>query len=183
MKVTLHNRPYYGSPEDIVRKLRERDHGQPRDVDTYIKRVANSLDFKVNGNSVADRCEDFLVSAIKIGLAQPVFHPEHLDSHAIRVLRKARGLSKEKLAHQLGVALMTINRWEDSSTAAEPKRFDIIQRVLFEQVSLSSLSTPDTSATSATSTVERPTMLRIRQQHRQLARWRPEPTRHRLGAL
>jgi transcriptional regulator with XRE-family HTH domain len=145
-----------------------------------MKRVAARLDFKVDGNSVADRCEDFLVSAIKIGLAQPIFHPEHLDNYAIRVLRKVRGLSKEKLAHQLGVVLMTINRWEDGSTGAEPKRFDIIQRVLFDQAAP---STPETSPTSTKSTIERPTLLNIRQRHRQVARWRPEPTRHRLGTF
>ena len=175
MKVQIHGRAYFGSPENIVRQLRERDHGRPRDVDTYMKRVASSLAFKVEGESVADRCEAFLVEAIRAGFALPVYHIEHIDGHAIRVLRKVQGFSKERLATQLGVVLMTINRWEDGSTQAEPKRFDKIRSVLFERASDPSSAGSSSPLAAADSTGGR-SLKASRDRLRAVGRWPRHPT-------
>lgn len=96
MKVQVHGRAYFGTPEDIVRQLYERDHGRPRDVDAYMRRVASGLALRVEGGDVADRCEAFLVEVIWAGFALLVCHPEHVDADAIRLLGKVHDLSRAR---------------------------------------------------------------------------------------
>jgi DNA-binding transcriptional regulator YiaG len=121
MKITmaLDQRTYSGSPVDIVRKLRaDAIHMKTRDADAYMRVVAARLkameqaDIELDGDSLEERCESFLAGTIRSRMAAPVFQREHLDSASIRVLRRARGLTQERLAALLGVSFTTLNRWE-----------------------------------------------------------------------
>jgi transcriptional regulator with XRE-family HTH domain len=132
MKISmlLDRRTYAGSPVDIVRKLRaDAIHMKTRDIDAYVRTVVTRLraeqqaDIDLEGSSLEERCESFLAGVIRSGMAIPVFQRDHLDAAAIRVLRRARRLTQERLAALLRVSFATVNRWEagehlPSNTAA-----------------------------------------------------------------
>jgi len=117
--MALDRRSYAGSPVDIVRKLRsEAVHMKTRDTDAYMRAVVTRLrgeeqaDIKIEGESLEERCESFLAGIVRARLTHPVFQREHVDAGAIRVLRRARGITQERLASLLQVAFATVNRWE-----------------------------------------------------------------------
>ena len=139
---------FVGAPVDIVRKLRARDHGKTRDVDAFMRRVADELRFGIDGETLEQRCDAFLIGLIKSGPATPEFHASHVDAHAVRILRKVHGLSRDKLAQTLGVAPMTVNRWESGEHAVSADRLNSIKQMLFDTVS----SQPEWSAEPALAT-------------------------------
>lgn len=117
--MALDRRTYAGAPVDIVRKLRgDAVHMKTRDVDAYLRAVVARLrdeqeaEIELDGASQEERCESFLAGIVRSGMATPVFQQEHLDASAIRVLRRARRLTQERLASLLGVSFATVNRWE-----------------------------------------------------------------------
>lgn len=122
----------FGTPIEIARRMRGRAHAKGRDLDAYMRKVAGEHGFEIEGETLEDRCEAFLVGLIAKGPARPVF-AAGVDLHAIRVLRRVLGLSRERLAQVLGVSLMTVNRWETGDHAISADRLPIIKRVLFEQ--------------------------------------------------
>jgi transcriptional regulator with XRE-family HTH domain len=125
---------FFGTPADIVRRMRGRAHTRGRDLDAYMRKVAGEYGFELDGESVDERCEAFLVGLIAKGPARPVF-AAGVDMHAVRVLRQVLGLSREKLAQSLGVSQMTVNRWEAGGHAIADDRLEDIKRVLFDRVS------------------------------------------------
>lgn len=117
--MALDRRAYAGSPSDIVRKLRaDAVHMKTRDTDAYMRAVVARLrteqqaDIKIEGDSLEERCECFLAGTIRARMARPVFQREYVDASAIRVLRRARGITQERLASLLQVSFATVNRWE-----------------------------------------------------------------------
>jgi transcriptional regulator with XRE-family HTH domain len=117
--MTLDRRTYAGAPIDIVRKLRaDAVHMKTRDTDAYMRAVVTRLraeqqaDIKLEGDSLEERCESFLAGIVRSRMALPVFQREHVDAGAIRVLRRAREITQERLASLLQVAFATVNRWE-----------------------------------------------------------------------
>jgi DNA-binding transcriptional regulator YiaG len=117
--MALDRRTYAGAPIDIVRKLRAAAiHMKTRDIDAYMRVVVTRLraerqaDIKIEGDSLEERCESFLAGSIRTRMASPVFQREHIDASAIRVLRRARGITQERLAALLQVSFATVNRWE-----------------------------------------------------------------------
>ncbi len=141
--MTLDRRTYSGSPVDIVRKLRgDAIHMKTRDVDAYMRVVVARLkdteqaDIELDGNRLEERCESFLAGTIRSGMALPIFQRERLDAAAIRVLRRARGITQEQLADLLGVVFSTINRWEaDEHLPSTAKTLGGIEEELFDYFS------------------------------------------------
>lgn len=133
MKITDHNHEYFGTPLELVNELRLKDHGRPANADVFIKRLAKEFRFEVEGATVEERCESFLQKTFMANIFAPVFEREHVDEYAIRILRKWHGYSREKLAQQLGVTQMTINRWENEGQVPSAEHLDAIKRVLFDQ--------------------------------------------------
>lgn len=125
---------FFGTPVEIARRLRGRAHGKTRDLDAYLQKVAGEYGFALEGNTVEERCDAFLAGLIAKGPARPVF-VVGVDMHAVRILRKVLGLSREKLAQMLEVTQMTVNRWETGEHAISSDRFESIKRVLFDPVS------------------------------------------------
>jgi transcriptional regulator with XRE-family HTH domain len=142
MKVmmALDRRTYVGPPTSIVKKLREAAiHMKTRDSDAYMRAVAARLraeeqvEIDLEGDSLEERCEAFLAGNIRTRLLLPVFLQEHLDSAAIRVLRRARGLTQEQLASLLQISFTTVNRWEAAGErlSPNPKLLGSIEEQLF----------------------------------------------------
>jgi DNA-binding transcriptional regulator YiaG len=125
-----------GSPLEIVKDMRERDFRPSASVDAYMKRF--STQFKLGdivGDTVEQRCESFLVRQLRARLVSGLYvadAPDSLDADAIRVMRRARELTIQKLANELGVSAMTINRWESGENAPDAERHEAIVRALFE---------------------------------------------------
>lgn len=128
---------FFGAPVDIARRLRGRAHTRARDLDGYMQKVAGEYEFDLEGDTLEERCDAFLLGMIAKGPARPVFDAG-VDLHAVKILRRALGLSREKLAQMLGVSLMTVNRWETGEHAIGSDRLESIKRVLFDPI-----STPD----------------------------------------
>ena len=124
----------FGAPVEIARRMRGRAHARGRDLDAYMRKLAAEYSFELEGETLEDRCEAFLVGLIAKGPAQPVFEAG-VDMHAMRVMRRVLGLSREKLAQMLGVSLMTVHRWETGEHAIADDRFESIKRVLFDRSS------------------------------------------------
>lgn len=119
ISMALDRRTYAGTPIDIVRKLRaDAVHMKTRDIDAYVRAVVTRLqaeqqaNIEIKGDSLEERCESFLAGIVRAGMAFPVFHRDHIDASAIRVLRRARQLTQERLASLLQVSFATVNRWE-----------------------------------------------------------------------
>jgi DNA-binding transcriptional regulator YiaG len=142
ISMALDRRTYTGAPVDIVRKLRAAAiHLKTRDLDAYMRAVVGRLrterraEIELEGDSLEKRCESFIAWTVRSKLASPVFQREHLDAHAIRVLRRARRLTQERLAALLGVSFATVNRWEagahvpSSSRAIEQELFSYFSQV------------------------------------------------------
>lgn len=122
---------FFGAPIDIARRLRGRAHTKTRDLDAYMQKIAGEYGFELKGDTLEDRCDAFLAGLIAKGPARPVF-AAGVDMYAVKVLRKVLGHSREKLAQQLGVTLMTVNRWETGEHAIASDRLEGIKRVLFD---------------------------------------------------
>jgi hypothetical protein len=136
ISMALDRRTYAGAPVDIVRKLRaDAIHMKTRDVDAYMRvvvarlRVERQAEIDIGGDSLEERCESFLAGAIRSRMALPVFQREYLDAHAIRVLRRARRITQERLAALLGVSFATVNRWE--AGAHLPSSLRSVEQELF----------------------------------------------------
>jgi transcriptional regulator with XRE-family HTH domain len=124
----------FGAPVEIARRMRGRAHARGRDLDAYMRKLAGEYGFELEGETLEDRCEAFLVGLIAKGPARPVF-AAGVDMHAVRVMRRVLGLSREKLAQMLGVSLMSVNRWETGEHAIADDRLESIKRVLFDPLS------------------------------------------------
>jgi len=140
LMMALDGRTYAGAPVDIVRKLRaDAIHMKTRDIDAYMRAVVARLraeeqaDIGLEGDSLEERCEAFLIGSIRARKLLPVFQREHIDSTAIRVLRRARGLTQEQLAALLQVSFTTVNRWEAAGDRLSPNAntLESIDRQLF----------------------------------------------------
>ena len=140
---------FFGSPVEIARRLRGRSHLRTRDLDAYLQRVAGEYAFDLEGDTLEERCDAFLVGLIAKGPARPEFVAE-VDMHAVKILRRVLGLSREKLAQMLGVSLMTVNRWEAGEHAIASDRFESIKRVLFDP-----LAAPDLRPSPVVAVAER----------------------------
>jgi transcriptional regulator with XRE-family HTH domain len=119
--MALDHRTYSGTPIEIVRKLRaEAIHMKTRDTDAYMRAVVARLraeqhaEIDLSGADLEERCESFLAGVIRAGMATPVFQRDRVDATAIRILRRARDLTQERLASLLQVSFATVNRWESS---------------------------------------------------------------------
>lgn len=167
----------FGTPIEIARRMRGRAHARGRDLDAFMRKVAGEHGFELEGETLEERCEAFLVGLIAKGPARPVFEAS-VDLHAIRVLRRALGLSRERLAQALGVSLMTVNRWETGDHAISADRLQIIKRVLFEQLSSPAEARESTAEAAAASVSAQGGVLarsrqRVRQQMRALSALHP----------
>lgn len=180
--MTLDRRTYSGAPVDIVRKLRgDAIHMKARDVDAYMRTVAARLrateqaEIELDGDSLEERCESFLAGTIRSRMALPIFQRERLDAATIRVMRRARGITQERLADLLGVAFSTINRWEAGEhLPSNAKTLGSIEEELFDYFSRSEGPTESTPpATSHTGRFSRA---------REHARSRFRPHGSHLGA-
>jgi transcriptional regulator with XRE-family HTH domain len=117
--MALDQRIYAGTPMDIVRKLRaDAIHMKTRDTDAYMRTVVARLraeeqaEVDLSGDNLEERCESFLVGVLRSRMASPVFHRDLIDAASIRILRRARDLTQERLASLLQVSFATVNRWE-----------------------------------------------------------------------
>jgi transcriptional regulator with XRE-family HTH domain len=136
---------FFGAPVDIARRLRGRAHTKTRDLDAYMQKIAGEYGFDLKGDALEDRCDAFLAGLIAKGPARPVF-AAGVDMHAVKVLRKALGHSREKLAQLLGVTLMTVTRWETGEHAIASDRLEGIKRVLFDPLAASEPGTEEVGA-------------------------------------
>ena len=122
---------FFGTPVEIAQRLRARAHSKSRDLDAYMRKLAADYGFEIDGDDIEDRCDAFLAGMIRVGPARPVF-ANNVDAHAVRVLRKVIGLSRERLAQLLGVSQMSVTRWETGKHAIDADHFENIKRVLFD---------------------------------------------------
>ena len=134
--MALDRHSFAGAPVAIVRKLRaDAIHMPTRDADAYMRTVVKRLqaelqaEIAIEGDTIEERCESFLAGIIRSGIVFPVFQQGHIDASAIRVLRRARGLTQEKLAALLQVSFATVNRWEAGEHM--PANLDLIREHLF----------------------------------------------------
>jgi DNA-binding transcriptional regulator YiaG len=127
---------YMGTPTRIVRDMRESDFRTTADLDAFMKRDATEFRLgEIAGKDLDERCEKYVIASITKGLVHGIYvsdAPDSLDGDAIRVMRRVRGLTIAKLAQDLGVAAMTISRWESGENVPDPERHDAIVRALFE---------------------------------------------------
>src|SRR3970040_320439 len=107
-----------GTPTKIVQRMRETDHQTYDSLDAYIKECCLRLkvlgeEIHVSGDEEETLCLDFLGALVARDHARLVVDsPEHVDKFAVALLRRVLGLSQERLAHEIGVAHTTVNRWE-----------------------------------------------------------------------
>ncbi|MBI4870792.1 MAG: helix-turn-helix transcriptional regulator [Candidatus Riflebacteria bacterium] len=73
---------------------------------------------------------EFLVWLVTSRQARLEFVRHGIDPWGIRVLRQARGWVQEELAHKLGLAFSTVNRWENSVTRKTSRPIlEVLQRL------------------------------------------------------
>jgi len=106
-------------------------------------------------------------------MAFPVFHREHVDASAIRVLRRARQLTQEQLAALLQVSFATVNRWE--ADAHVPANLRSIEEELFAYFSQARADADEEPVVPAPPSRRVGVLVRARQRARQSV-WQPETT-------
>jgi len=116
MKIRMipENKVYAGTPVDIVGKLSADavflKHKSP---DEYLEAVSRRLPgMKIEGETFEERCEAFFRGMLANGMAKIILEEASIDQYEIRIMRRALGISQERLAHRLGVSFATVNRWE-----------------------------------------------------------------------
>jgi len=72
MKINIVGKTMSGVPVNIVKRLREMDFGDTIDIDGYINRISEHLGFDISGDTIEDRCENFLKESAKNGWAEMV---------------------------------------------------------------------------------------------------------------
>lgn len=115
---------YQGDPLEIV-KNRSEDaiHMRHESLDEYIDAVVRRLQkegrpkIKITGATIEDRCEALIIELVHSRLAKVFVNKVDLDRHAVRIIRRALGMSQERLAHELGVAFSSVNRWENGKNS------------------------------------------------------------------
>ncbi len=116
MKIRMipENKVYAGTPTDIVSKLSaDAIFLKHRTPEEYLKAVSRRLpSIKIEGKTLEDRCEALLRGMLANGMAKVILEEAFVDQYEIRIMRKALGISQERLANRLGVSFATVNRWE-----------------------------------------------------------------------
>ena len=133
MKARDHEYVYSGTPLEIVTELRRGDFSKPKTTDAYLNRMAKEFKLDIAGKGVDARCEAFLQQAFAKNILTPVFDPLCVDGFSIRILRKLRGISRDRLAQLIGVVPMTLHRWENlGKLPTKPKDIEALKRELFD---------------------------------------------------
>lgn len=65
-----------------------------------------------------------------------------MDGSQVKVIRQALGLTQEEFAHQLGVTLCTVSRWENNKTL--PSRLAL--RQIEQLAEKNTIENPDTES-------------------------------------